>query len=276
MTILTHFNNIEWYLKRPKLYPELFRLVSAKLIRRSYHPSNSGESMQWCKERAIDTQEAIQHLTGSRMPMTVREKYQKVFFDGEKLSQYCPFTFGGPGNLDLLYWISEFIQALKVVETGVAYGWSSLAFLLSLTNRENARLISTDMPYRVADDKGKEISTDAYVGCVVPNAYKKHWLIIRQADREALPKALHRFGLIDMCHYDSDKTYNGRMWAYPKLWQALRIGGYFISDDISDNFAFRDFCLDLGSKPMIVRTPDNSMGNNDSGIKYVGILIKKD
>ena len=37
---------------------------------------------------------------------------------------------------------------------------------------------------------------------------------------------------IDLCHYDSHKDYDARMWAYPRLWAALRSGGIFISDDI--------------------------------------------
>ena len=49
----------------------------------------------------------------------------------------------------------------RVIETGVAYGWSSLALLLSLKNR-NGLLVSTDLPYAGLDN-------DPYVGCVVPD-----------------------------------------------------------------------------------------------------------
>ena len=48
---------------------------------------------------------------------------------------------------------------------------------------------------------------------------------------------------LDLCHYDSDKSYYGRRWAYPKLWEALKTGGIFISDDIQDNWAFKEFCV---------------------------------
>lgn len=270
-----YINNIGWYLKRPGLYHELFRLVRAKLAGRSAQLNNSEEAILWCKERALETQEAFQRLTGSQASQPVREKFPEVFAVAERSVQNCPFTFGGAGNLDLLYWVSEFIQARNVIETGVAYGWSSLALLLSLANRADSCLISTDLPYRLVDEHHEKLSSEAYVGSAVPGAYQQHWQIIRQADREALPKALHRLKLIDLCHYDSDKTYEGRIWAYPKLWQALRVGGCFISDDIGDNLAFRDFCLKLGIEAMVVRTPGNSTGFIDSEIKYVGILAKK-
>lgn len=54
------------------------------------------------------------------------------------------------------------------------------------------------------------------------------------------------------------------MWAYRRLWDALRTGGYFISDDIGDNVAFRDFAKSVGVEPIIVRSDD----------KHVGILVK--
>lgn len=111
-------------------------------------------------------------------------------------------------------------------------------------------------------------NNDAYVGCVVPAGLRPHWHIINSADREALPKALRRLPSIDMCHYDSDKSYSGRMWAFPLLWNALRPGGIFISDDIEDNLAFHDFCKQINHMAIIVQ--------NDSGSehKYQGILLK--
>ena len=46
----------------------------------------------------------------------------------------------------------------------------------------------------------------------------------------------------DFCHYDSDKSYQGRMFAYNKIWNNLKKKSVFLSDDISDNMAFFDFC----------------------------------
>ena len=68
-----------------------------------------------------------------------------------------------------------------------------------------------------------------------------------------------------MCHYDSDKSYEGRMWAYPLLWGALEIGGIFMSDDIGDNLAFRDFARQVAAEP-IVASFDG---------KYVGVLLRE-
>ena len=67
-----------------------------------------------------------------------------------------------------------------------------------------------------------------------------------------------------LCHYDSDKSYTGRIFAYPLLWNALQKNGIFISDDIQDNIAFIEFCEQVNKKPIVIE----HLG------KYVG-LIKK-
>ena len=171
---------------------------------------------------------------------------------------------GGPGNIDLLYHLCEYLQVERVIETGVAYGWSSLSILLSLTKRKNTKLISTDMPY-------PGLNNSEYVGCVIPDPMKEHWELIPEADKIALPKALTKMKKIDLCHYDSDKYYEGRMWAYPILWKALRNGGILISDDIENNMAFIDFSKTLNKNPIVVQFPNK---NKEVGFQYIGVLIK--
>jgi hypothetical protein len=75
----------------------------------------------------------------------------------------------------------------------------------------------------------------------------------------------------DLVHYDSAKSYAGRMFAYPLLWDSLRVGGLFVSDDIDDNLGFTHFCKMLRSKPIVVETLQPS-----GTTKYVGILKKTD
>jgi predicted O-methyltransferase YrrM len=147
------------------------------------------------------------------------------------------------------------LQATRVIETGVAMGESSCGLLKSLKNR-NGKLISSDIP-----------SPDEWVrtGSLVPEELKKNWKLVREPDRIALPKALKEMPEIDLCYYDSDKSYKGRMFAYPLLWNALRKGGIFVSDDIVDNNGFKDFCEMLDLESLVVK----------SGGRYVGLIAKK-
>lgn len=249
-----------WFLKRPVLYPELFRRIKSKILCQNTD-DNREESELWCQQRAIDTDEAIRQITGSNRTIPFKEKFKHKIAEAQKILHSCPVKMGGEGNLELIYAIAEFLKAQRVIETGVAYGWSSLAILLSLKDREGSVLVSTDMPY-------PNRNNDKYVGCIVPADLRKNWLIFRRADREALPKAIKKLKTIDMFNYDSDKSYKGRMWVCSKLWQSLRKGGWCIIDDIGDNTAFRDFAQDVNREPIVVRSPQ--------GIpkKFTGLLVK--
>src|SRR5690606_3285080 len=122
-------------------------------------------------------------------------------------------------------------------------------------------LISTDVPY-----VGRH--NEPYVGCVVPEHLRSKWTLIRRPDRDALPGARTRVGTIDLCHYDSDKSYDGRAWAYRLLWQHLRPGGILISDDVQDNRAFRDFVEEVGIQPVVVARQASST------IAFSGAVMK--
>ena len=253
-----------WFLQRPRLYPQLMYLALKKLSRASYVKNDTRqEAMQWCAERCVDSSTAIERLTGFRAPEPIERLFPDVFSIAARQANECPTVMGGPGDLDLLYSVAEHLKAVHVIETGVAYGWSSLAILLSLKDRVGSRLISTDMPIPNG-------SSEQYVGCVVPPEIRCHWSVLRWADRQALPKALKELSAIELCHYDSDKSYEGRMWAYPKLWKALSQDGVFISDDIGDNVAFREFSQAVACEPLIVKKDAK-----DLSMKYIGVLVKR-
>jgi predicted O-methyltransferase YrrM len=167
--------------------------------------------------------------------MTIPKVPEELVTQAAGRAEKVPVKMGGPGDINLLYAATKLSGARRVIETGVAYGWSSLAILAALEGRDGAHLISVDMPYPA-------MNNEPWIGVVVPDSLSKSWQIIREPDRHGLEKAIAGFGgVIDLCHYDSDKSYRGRQYAYPRLWAALASGGVFISDDIQDNMAFAEF-----------------------------------
>jgi len=251
-----------WFLKRPRLYRDLGGALRNFTMKRFAPAGVKGEIDQWCEQRAVSTSEAMERLFGKSCSESISQRFKDIFEKAQDIERRCPVRMGRAGNLELLYETAEHLQARRVIETGVAYGWSSLAMLLSLRNRPDSRLISTDMPYI-------DRASIGHMGCVVPEELRSQWRIIHLPDRLALPKALESMPAIDLCHYDSDKSVKGRRWAYRLLWVALREGGIFISDDVSDNGAFRDFCIQIQEEPLIVRDSGSEKG------KYAGILVKK-
>jgi predicted O-methyltransferase YrrM len=260
---ITKVRTLAWFLKRPRLFPQLAHLVTRKFSREHYVKNRTHEeARRWCSERALDGPAAIQRLTGRRFD-SVEELFPQVIADAARRAAERPSTMGGGGDLDLLYALAEHLQATRVVETGVAYGWSSLSLLLSLNKRRGAKLISTDMPIPCGN-------YEEFVGCVVPPELASQWSVLRLSDRQALPEAIRDARPLDLCHYDSDKSYEGRMWAYPLLWEAMREGGIFVSDDIEDNVAFREFAHRVSADPIVVRKSDPDIGE-----KFIGLLVKR-
>ena len=145
----------------------------------------------------------------------------------------------------------------KILETGVSFGYSSYAILKCLKDRKNSSLYSIDMPYVT-------LSNFDYVGSVVPKNLRSKWKLFKCPDRYGI-RLLKKMDLkFDLIHYDSDKTYFGRYNSYSELYKILKKDGMFISDDIGDNYAFKNFVTNKKIKFYIVK----------QNKKYQGLFIK--
>jgi predicted O-methyltransferase YrrM len=253
-------------LVRPVLWPQIARYVGLYLretigIGRTALRKEQETAAAWCEERAVDASDALAALGIAEPPAELDLLFPKIIESARARIKQCPLPLyriglAGPGDTSLLYSLCAHLQVRRVLETGVAFGWSSLAILLALRNRPDALLVSTDMPYLW-------LKADDWVGAAVPEELRARWILHRLPDRQALLKAL-KLGPFDLCHYDSDKSVRGRLWAYPRLWAALRPGGILVSDDIGDNLAWRAFCEKIEQRSLIVRRRR----------KHVGILVK--
>lgn len=254
--MISKVKTIFWYLKNPRLLPDAGLKIKAKIIYGSRE--NSGDkARKWCESYAISQEEAFALLFPGKPFEIIEKKFQNEYKYGIEQEAKSKFVMGGAGAIDLLYNLCEATQSCKVLETGVAYGWSTLAILLSLNSRTESSLISVDMPYAKAGN-------ETFVGTVVPEHLRSAWTLFRESDFTGIPKAISTLQEIDLCHYDSDKSYLGRKRSYKLIWNALKKDGLFISDDIGDNIGFKEFCESVDLKPLIVSW------NN----KYIGILKK--
>jgi hypothetical protein len=141
------------------------------------------------------------------------------------------------------------------VETGVAAGWTSRAILEAQQRNARGQLWSSDFPYLKNDDPTSSI------GCLVPESLRAGWYLRIEGDRRNLPEILNECGPIDLFHYDSDKSFNGRNWAMKTVASSLHQRSVVVMDDIQDNMFFARFVLRSGYRWMVIR----------SGGKYVGI-----
>ena len=97
----------------------------------------------------------------------------------------------GPLGLDvavgadyqLLYFLIRYHQPERVVETGVAAGFSSQAILAALeANGGDGRLWSSDLPYV------RKRASSSLVGVLVDERLRRRWHLRLDGDRSALPQ----------------------------------------------------------------------------------------
>jgi predicted O-methyltransferase YrrM len=244
-----------WFARRPRFWAHARELGLRKFRTDHDDRAKREEARAWAVGRAVPVSEALR-IVG--LPGEPLDLDPAILAEGRKRAEKSSVKMGGAGDLVLLHSAVALSGAYRVVETGVAYGWSSLAILTALEGRDGARLVSVDMPY-------PKMNNEAFVGIVVTERLRSQWQLVREPDRRGLEKAITmQGGTLDLCHYDSDKSWWGRRYAYPLLWNALNPGGIFISDDIQDNAAFAVFVEQLGTKFAVT----------ESDGKFVGIVRK--
>ena len=248
-----------WFIKRFAYWRHALSLIARKFYKNKDSLYLRAQATEWAANQYVSVDEALSSIGLTSQNKEIDYKLPESLIEHAKLlAQNSKVEMGGAGDLDLLFAASKLSNAKNILETGVAYGWSSLAILASISDKKDAKLISIDMPY-------PKMNNEDFVGIVVSDSLRGKWDLIREPDRNGIKKALNKFeGVIDLCHYDSDKSYYGRMFAYPILWNALKKGGVFISDDIQDNFAFREF----------VEIRKLNFAVTKSSEKYIGIIYK--
>ena len=215
-------------------------------------------AVDWCAERSLRLEELSDALPFDFTVENLGISFPQELEAANDVMDVCPVRFGGAGHIDLLHSLARAIEARRVVETGVAFGWSSLALLLAIKDGgDKATLWSVDFPYFSEWDT-------RWIGAAVPRNVRSHWHLIRAADRQGLPVALRHCIPVDLAHYDSDKTARGRFFGYWRMWKALRNGGVLVSDDVGDNLAFKSFAEQVGRTAVVVARDG----------KYQGILVK--
>ena len=240
-----------WFFLHPNYYQHLLYLVVRKFLPNHDKKKDKNKALKWASSNAVRYVDVFKKL-GLKGNLKGLDK--NTIAEGLRLQNKSSLKMGGAAHIHLLYDCVRLIKAKRVLETGVAYGWSSLSILKALHDNQKGRLYSIDMPYPVKNNEKN-------VGIVVPNYLKKKWKLIRRPDRPGINIGLKKAGgKIDLCHYDSDKSWWGRAYAYNILWNSLKSNGVFITDDIQDNLYFFEFVKKKSSKFAIVEYEKKFIG----------------
>jgi len=160
---------------------------------------------------------------------------------------YPKFYDSNPKTIKLLELLVAKIQPLTVVETGIANGISTRAFLNAF--QENS--LSNSILY--------SFDIDSHV--VVHEFTKNRQFSFKHiSEQNTFDSQLNALPSIDLFYHDSDHSYGNQIKEYRLAWPKISRGGALVSDDINWSNAFLDFCTEVNRKPLILSDTEKFCG----------------
>jgi predicted O-methyltransferase YrrM len=235
---------------RPHYLPVMARKVVGRL-----RPSHRDAALRWAETQA-------ESLTGFGNEIdAARWAEASAWADDFRVTarqrlDAAAVPLAGGGHFQLVNFLVRHLRPQVVLETGVAAGYTSQAILTAMEANGAGTLYSSDFPYFRLD------APERYVGCLVDERLKSRWHLGLNGDRANLAEFLPQIDAIDLVHYDSDKTVEGREFVMDAVAPKLAPGAVIVMDDIDDNTFFRDWVAKTGR-------PCRVFGG---GRKFVGLV----
>jgi len=216
-------------------------VMAGKLLLRlkgGYHAEP--KYLEWLKDNSLDLNLFLEEIDGPLWNES-KKTQEKIEVAAAELLPTIGCDLGGGGCYPLLYFVVRKMFPSVIVETGVGAGFSTYAILLAIEQNNKGNLYSSDFPYF------RLKNPEQYIGYIVPDRLKENWKLYVEGDKNNLPLIISEIGGIDLLHYDSDKSYDGREWAMNILNEKLSKSSIVIMDDIQDNNFFYDYitCHDI-------------------------------
>jgi predicted O-methyltransferase YrrM len=235
---------------RPHYLPVMMRKVTARL-----RPSHRDAAVRWAEEHA----ESMSGF-GAGLDAALWAESEAWAADFRVTARArldaAAVPLAGGGHFQLVHFLVRHLRPRVVLETGVAAGYTSQAILTAMQANGEGTLWSSDFPYFRLDEP------ERYVGCLVDEHLKARWHLGVSGDRANLAEFLPQIDTIDLVHYDSDKTVEGRQFVMDAVAPKLAPGAVIVMDDIDDNTFFRDWTERTGR-------PCRVFGG---GRKFVGLV----
>ncbi len=188
-----------------------------------------------------------------------RNLYEKIV-KGKNVHN-VPYNIGSiniQAGIKLYCLIRKYKPAI-LVETGVCNGVSTSFILLAVHKNQKGKLYSIDYPEHAGKlyqsnvfwegKGGSAIPGDKTSGWMIPEYLKNHWKLILGKSQDKLPPLLKELKQIDFFMHDSEHTYDCMMFEFNEAHRKLSEKGFILSDNITSNGSFFDFCKKNKLKP---------------------------
>jgi predicted O-methyltransferase YrrM len=142
----------------------------------------------------------------------------------------------GDARLARLAWcLVRHLRPERVVETGVARGFTTATVLHALARNDRGGLWSIDVPPLI------EAGLAGETGVVVADDLRGRWTLVRGSSRRRLGDVLRELGSVDLFLHDSMHTTRNVRFELGAIWPHLAPGGVAIVDDVERNRAYGRF-----------------------------------
>jgi predicted O-methyltransferase YrrM len=165
------------------------------------------------------------------------------------------------------YLLCRLISPSVVLETGVAYGVSSVFILKALEVNGHGTLHSVDLPPLRSE-------YERFWGIAVPDALEDRWRLHRGSSARVLPRLLREIRTIDLFVHDSLHTRGNMRREFDTVWPHLRDGAVLMADDVERNRAFSELQQKSPALWRVVQDREESPLHGRAAPVVFGIAIK--
>jgi predicted O-methyltransferase YrrM len=153
------------------------------------------------------------------------------------------------------YLLCRLISPSVVLETGVAYGVSSVFILKALEVNGRGTLHSIDLP-------------------PLRSEHERFWRLHRGSSARVLPRLLEEASTIDLFVHDSLHTLRNMRREFDTVWPHLRNGAVLMADDVERNSAFSELRRKRPALWRVVQDREESPLHGRAAPVVFGIAIK--
>lgn len=224
------------------LIPSRFPVMLKKLQKRLVDDKgllSKHENLEWIQSHCSRFETLANQLDPTLWEEAARFSIRLESY-AKRILRNLEHNLGGGGAFPFLYFLTRYTKPNCIVETGVAAGFSTCAFLSAINANGRGRLYSSDFPYL------RLPNPERFIGVLVKRSHKRNWKLYVDGDEKNLPKILIKVDQVDIFHYDSDKSYSGRKAAVSVVESKMSKNGIILLDDIQDNSHFHDYVMTKG------------------------------
>ena len=167
----------------------------------------------------------------------------------------------------LCYLVCRLISPSVVLETGVAYGVSSVFTLKALEENGRGMLHSVDLP-------PLRTEYERFWGVAVPDDLRGRWRLHRGSSARVLPRLLEEIGAVDLFVHDSLHTRRNMRREFDTVWPHLRNGALLLADDVERNRAFGELQQKNPALWRVVQDRESSPLHGRAAPVVFGIVVK--